>query len=572
MSQVYAFTGIPGTGVQQAIEKLKLAEGFPAKIVCLDQYLWDSFAQDARSNPELLRQTELKPEAVAPGEKPNWWKILRLPISAIRFYWGVGAERALQEIENSNDEIFFLTLHACYHSDYFRWRLSAVDPAILSKFKVRAFYTLIDDVYDIHSRRRDDVSAQRMAAGREEDDEWERARKLIEYYIKYLDQLIRWRQEEIVLTDLFAAAACVPSHVFSVKHPIRTLAKLIQNPTFSYYFSHPITAVRREENFTKGSHYEEIREVSTQLRLITSLIEPTTIDELRIQAKSSNGDLTHLPKLNPRWPLLDEIGNLLYTPPNNAPTADDNLYGSDSAELLGLNEKCTELAEGRGPESTQALVSSDVKNFAYRVSEDITWRDHHLVDQTKRIVVFRPMLNGTKSLGVQKELEYYAKLSLTGAPTHGCIVVHPPEDGAMRNAAVGKTIIETWKEHPEIGPNLRPRLNRMSAPQLEALSDSIAKVISSSTDPRIGADAAVQELSRFVQFEPPINPPTPLSPGPTSTAMSRADEVRQRTVQVAQLVIKNENYVNVLRHRSDLGLVFVETKKALLDRSELRSE
>ena len=413
MRRVYAFTGIPGTGVQSAIEKLCSVENLSARVLCLDQYLWEAFAEDARKRRELLRQTELRDQDVEAGRRPNWWKILKLPTSAIRFYWSLGAKRALAEIASSKEEQVFLAFHACYHSDHFRWRLSAVDPAILSQFKITAFFTLIDDVYDIHRRRKDDVSAQRMVVGRDEVDEWERAKKLIEFYIKYLDQLIRWRQDEIVLTDLFAAASSAPSHVFSVKHPISSLWKLIQNPYFSYYFSHPITAIRRQENFTGSDDYREIREISSQLRLITSLIEPTTIDEFRIKTvRKTNDQLSYFPRLNARWPALDENANLLYTPPTSALVGDDNLYGSDSAQLLGLEGKCVELSEGRGPENVQGLVSLAVKSFADRVNEDITWRDHHLVDQTKRIIVFRPMQNGTKSLGVQKELEYYTKLSV----------------------------------------------------------------------------------------------------------------------------------------------------------------
>jgi hypothetical protein len=110
----------------------------------------------------------------------------------------------------------------------------------------------------------------------------------------------------------------------------------------------------------------------------------------------------------------------------------------------------------------------------------------------------------------------------------------------------------------------------MTTSDKQEMVDNIAKVIAKATEPQIAAAAAVVELERFAKFEPPINEPTPLSSGPTLTAIRRAEEVRQRATHFAALVIKAENYVDVLRKQSGLDLSFVENRSGLIDKVERR--
>src|SRR5205807_10581267 len=132
----------------------------------------------------------------------------------------------------------------------------------------------------------------------------------------YLDHFLFWRQEEIVLTDLFAAACGVPSHVFAIKHPTRTLAKLIEAPGASTYFSHPITAIRNEGQLPKTDDFSEISKISSILREKRTLIEPTTIDEYRISKYQvgNTAQYRYIPKLAARWPLLQKMSDLAFAP------------------------------------------------------------------------------------------------------------------------------------------------------------------------------------------------------------------------------------------------------------------
>ena len=138
----------------------------------------------------------------------------------------------------------------------------------------------------------------------------------------------------------------------------------------------------------------------------------------------------------------------------------------------------------------------------------------------------------------------------------------------MRTAAVARSLVETWRDQSEVGPNLRPRIDKMAVSDVNKLVDNISNAIATQPDPQAGAINAVAELEKVVNFEPPISEPTPLGPGPTSTAISRAEEVRQRALHFAALVIQGQNYVDVLRGHSGLDFRFVENKKQLIDSVE----
>ncbi|MDX6446500.1 MAG: hypothetical protein QOH71_3574 [Blastocatellia bacterium] len=564
MQKSFAFTGIPGTSIQRVVDHLSASMRANTIAICIDEYLWKAFAADARQNVELLRQTELDEVDVQEGCRPNWWRLLTMPIGAIRHYWQVGAKRALDEMKsNTEADIVFVIFHACYQSDHYRWRLSAVDPSILSEFGFHAFITLIDDVYDVHRRRADDLAAERMAVGYNEGDNIERAQKLIELSVSYLDHFLFWRQEEIVLTDLFAAACGVPSHVFAIKHPTRTLAKLIEDPGVSTYFSHPITAIRTQSDFDRTDDFSEINQISSVLREKTTLIEPTTIDEYRIVTDRTGGINRYVPKLSPRWPLLQKPSDLAFAPLNvYSDPLEEYVFSKTNAAALGLERECESICNGEGPKSVLDLISLTMQRLSERIAEDITWRDHYLVDQTKSLVVYRPLQKGRLSLGVKRELEYYARLCLTGAAPRGCIIYHPDEDRRLRSMEVAKELVTTWREHSDIGPHLQPSLAHINATELLSMLEN---AIFDTTDSISGGVQCVNVLERFVKVEPQIASSTPMSSGTTYAAIQRADRVRQLASDAAASVIQREYYVDMLKNAPGLNFIFVQEQDRMLD-------
>jgi hypothetical protein len=564
LKQVYAFTGIAGTSVQQVVRHVSTSVSDNPLVICIDEYLWQEFSKDARKNSELLRLTGLEEAHVQEGKSPDWWHLLTLPIDGIRHYWRLAAKRALEEIQATASEVVLVTFHACYQSDHFRWRLSAVDPSLLKEFSFRAFFTLIDDIYDVHRRRLYDLRAERMVVGYD-DQNWDRAAKLLQLTVYYLEQFILWRQEEIVLTDLFAATCKVPSHVFAIKHPIRTMVKLIHEPGTSSYFSHPITGVRQQQSFADTDDFKEIKNISGIIREQTTLIEPTTIDEFRIYQDKTSGIKKYLPSLSPRWPLLAKPSELVCAPLIGlSDPHEECVFSLANASELGLEEEFASLAAGSAPTKICDSISSSLEQLSAKIAEDITWRDHYLVDQTKGLIVYRPMQKGRLSIGVQRELEYYAKLRLTGAPTKGCIIYHPDEDQRIRASDVAKELLKTWTNYDEIASNLRPRLTSPNVDSRKLLSD-LTEVVYMTADASSGGVKAVEVLERFVRIEPHISDSSPMSVGTTFNAIVRSDSIKELATAVAKSVIEREYYLDIMRTTPGLGLQFVVDESAIVD-------
>ena len=61
---------------------------------------------------------------------------------------------------------------------------------------------------------------------------------------------------------------------------------------------------------------QRITEVVSTLRSDYVVIEPTTIDEARLESLGTDAVTTHL---NPRWPFGQEARELLYSPPPALP-------------------------------------------------------------------------------------------------------------------------------------------------------------------------------------------------------------------------------------------------------------
>jgi hypothetical protein len=565
LKRTYAFTGIPGTGIQSALNQLAdaMRTTTSVRVICIDKYLWEEFVNDAREKSHLLRMTDLKESDAAPDSEPNWWNILTLPLSLIRKYWRLGAQRALQEINDSEEDVIFIAFHSFYQSDDYRWRFSAVDPTILRSFNFAAFFTLIDDIYDAHRRRKDDVRADVVdATGK---DLWEQATEQITLTIEYLEQVVIWRQEEIVLTDLFAAASNVPSHVFAVKHPLRTLIKLINDPHFSYYFSHPITAVRAYPDFTRTQDFMDIFHISNELRRHTTIIEPTTIDEFRLLSSSIDGRSIILPKLGPRWPLPGDVKNLLYSPIELPGGDSDFSFAGVNATDLGIADECEALINGEAPQKAMEIVSLSLQRLSARIAEDITWRDHHLVDQTKRLIVFRPMQKGKISGGVRREIKYYEKLALTEPGiAFSCLVYHPEEDRQAGALRVAELIISDWHKHTDVGPNLRPPINEMDQASKQALLQNVADAILSEIDPRKSSVNVVKALDKYLR--PSTSGSLPMESGRTLNTLQRTKEVREAATNCALKAIRMWHYIEPLATHRELGI------KILFDHDSLSDE
>lgn len=515
MAAVFGFTGIPGTGVQTALGRLEAELGGRASIFCLDKYLWEAFARCARSDAALLSATDLSPEDIEEGERPNWWLLLVLPPRRIRQLWCDAASAVRAEIaELPQDHVALVSFHAGYYSDHYRWRFSAADPRVLQELNFQAFFCLIDDIYDIQARRLDDLANERGSLA-DIADPILRFESLVRSTVERLDLLIAWRQEEIVLSDLFAAACGVPSHVVAVKHPVATLRRMLEHPHRSWYLSHPITGVRTVPGFVAHDEYREIVTFVRRVREIDVVVEPTTIDEFRF---TRLGDRPGVPTpwLSDRWPHPE--GNILVSP--TTPGAPEMICAAANVDYLDLRPLVTQLAQATRSE-LPAGVLDVMRRLENRVGEDITWRDHHLVDQTGRLVVYRPVPGGTASTGVWREVEYLAKLSMTGALQGRCLVFHPEADRRAHCHSLATYLLDGLITRTDLSRVFTPKLDTVRGSAIEGLTAALWSCHQEQSDIAATARRLVDVLANVSRVEPTAAAVRPMTQGGTSAFLGR---------------------------------------------------
>jgi hypothetical protein len=535
-TQTYIFTGVSGTGVKGSLQKVQNLLGpLDTRLISIDDLTWKLFCSDARSNSAILGETDLEAEQVEEGRPPNWWLFLRLPIDRIRYYWQLAAREAEAEILAHKPRYALVTLHACYQGDDYRWRLSPVDPTLLMNLHPKAFFALIDDCFDVHARRFEDLGMERQSCVKL-SNKWERVEKLVNVSVSRLIDIILWREEEIMFTDVLAASCRVPSHLFAIKHPIKTLTKLLTEPGISHYLSHPITSVRTDPGFPETASLHDIQEISRSIRDLLPSIEPTTIDEFRLQKVGTDD---YLPFLNPRWPYLDSIDRLLYTTPATNPG--DSICPPENIIALDVEKEFEELKAGKGPPQVRENIFSSLRQLMEAISADVTWRDHHLVDQTRRLIVFRPIFQGRVSGGVKREVDYYKKLFRTGAEVYPSVIFHPDHDEERLADETAHRILDTWRRHPLIGTSLVP-IQRSGTPD-EALAQEMAAEIRFASNIPVIARAIVDKLEKYYHIEPGIHDPAPMAQGRNLDGMMAAREVREEAKKKAVDVLKKNKYL-----------------------------
>lgn len=553
MRTVFAFTGIPGTGVQTAIRRIADKLGTSTRTICLDEYLWEEFCAAARSHRPLLDCTELFPEEIKPGAKSKWWQLLVLPPRRIRQFWQKAAERALTELRSTeSSEIVLICFHAAYYSDFYRWRFSAVDSNLLQQFKFSAYFCLIDDIYDIQARRKDDLQAERSLIDTSAPVQ-RRLERLVQLTVSHLEQFIGWRQEEIVLTDHFAATCGVPSHVVAVKHPVNTIINLIRKPSHSYYVSHPITGVRAQGNdFAQSSQYRSIVEFVRRVRATYTVIEPTTIDEFRFGHAEVNGERCVVPVLTPRWPAP---GDYPLVDPADVPGSNgmESVCAAENVTFLGLSDCLCDLVRGEGVERLTPGVFNAMRQLEARVSEDITWRDHHLVDQTGQLIVYRPVADGVPSTGVRREVQYFAKLVQTGALKGVCVVFHPTQDRHSDHRRVAYRVIENLSKNETLRDVFRPPLSEVA----DSLASGISTVLATSAQSEEAVSGVSVVVLQYTNVEPRTIDARPMSSGHVSTFRETQKQPLRVMSDIISDTLTYELYLDEVMSRSSKDVVIL---------------
>jgi hypothetical protein len=551
VTRVIAFTGVAGTGIETAAERLARAIDPGTTILSIDREVWSQFAADARDDRRLREAVDLEEDDVRPESPPNWWHFLMLPPDRVRSYWRRGAERVLERIKADQPALVFLTFHAVYQSDQFRWRFSAVDPNVLRGLAIEDFFVLIDDIYDMYARRHQDRQAAKSLCIKQAGT-WRGALMLLTQSISRLADYLRWRQEEINFTDYLAATLKARSHVIAVKHPLTSVRKIIEKPDLYFYFPHPITDVRRIPGFPDITEHVEIAVASEHLRAHMPIVEPTTIDELRFLPSRKRVDQP-LPWLLPRWPVAGGGNTLLGEAPTKNERAEVLCWWKD-AEDLKVAEKVLKLSQGRGPRPARDAVLSAVANLAALITEDITWRDHHLVNQTRRLIVYRPAFRGRPSYGVRREMEYYQRLAGSGNEVYRSVIFHPDEDRQPYIKSVAREIQQGWLKDPTIVKGVSGAALSLSSPAIVA---DLVEVLAENHAPGRAEAECVRVLEAHVTIEPEIKAPVPMGSGASKEVEQMTRVIRKEARSVAQKVLRGLGYLHRLEGQDVLPVEFI---------------
>lgn len=352
---------------------------------------------------------------ISPSEnkdKEVWRLILNEPYSKIQELWDLALQNIHQKImvESGNNatSLFLISFHSIFYHKKTNEYLSFINIDLLANLNPTKIITLIDDIYDIHSR---------LQMPKEMFYRNYQANKVDLVLDLFLIQ--DWRAKEIMMSRFINSQLKYKSiqnsfFVLAVKHPYDTLDNLIfKKPVV--YFSHPISEVRRLEKNGDTSTANEVRlqmdDFSKKIIEKFATFLPTTIDEYRIQ--SIDKKITGRRKLNYNLKQRKPITSILNYVSVLGPRWESEKYSSphniffETVTVDSINDLWSENL----PQKRDANLSNLLKALKSRISGQVTVRDYILVEQSDILVVFRPIYNGNLSGGVKEENDYYNMLS-----------------------------------------------------------------------------------------------------------------------------------------------------------------
>ncbi|MBW2063366.1 MAG: hypothetical protein JRJ03_00395 [Deltaproteobacteria bacterium] len=299
---------------------------------------------------------------------------------------------SMNESGEDNRHIF-IVMHSVFYHTSSRDCFSCVDLPHLRQLlhdkqsRITKVITLIDDIYDCWRRLK--------GPGQLFSSSGDIVQAILDLLL-----LLHWRSVEIFASEQLAAQLNVPHFVLAVKHPLSVAYDLLFSPKKTAYVAHPITEVRVLERLGKA---EEAKRIKEEIQYLTRLILssnailpffPTTIDELIIKENPTNSGI-FLPELEQRWPFFDPRESLFVPPENSLPLPFDLPFLKTKNGEDKLHEKA---------------ISSLLKALQGTIASQLDSRDRKLVEQSKRLIAWRPCFNGKLSGGVSSEILHRNKL------------------------------------------------------------------------------------------------------------------------------------------------------------------
>lgn len=316
--------------------------------------------------------------------------------------------------------------------------------AEVAHVEIRAIATLHDDIYDVYTNllSKNEIVGMSKREGREPLRD-----------ISDLMLLLEWRDRQLT-TDRFLCDALKVRHfLFHCKGRVKTFWDVSVKGKPCIYVSHAISQVRRDwagkavdgkcrtPKKERGDQLmKDIRVISDNLGRSFAIVEPTCIDELRINV-SALGSMSPeqlrnavLPPLTRRWDIGDGIR--LYR-------HDDGTDVGDGVRLVPIREDIFARFYSKGDttaeKGTLEAYREAVGLLIAEIVRQITVRDFALAEQADLIVVIRPYSNEEfpeLSGGVDKEITTMQIRALHGSLPykHPIVVYHPDKDESTRRS------------------------------------------------------------------------------------------------------------------------------------------
>lgn len=266
--------------------------------------------------------------------------------------------------------------------------------------------------------------------------------------------LLDWRDRELAAAKSLAAGLKTRHFLFHQKGRRTSLWDIIGKKIRSTYFSHPISQPRRDltgkshpdkckiPDIERGREFiKECEDFADKISRHIPIVEPTAIDELRLDAKQLENvrdiDLRAqiLPPLSDRWPAgdSDHVGERV----------DSDVYDRPFMRVpQGTFERVT------FSETPLATLTSALQMIEFEILRQIAVRDYTLAEQCDLVLAYRPFTlpdSPEPSGGVRKEMEVVQiKVGLGRATCKpALIVLHPLKDEISRRR---KVFDQVWKD------------------------------------------------------------------------------------------------------------------------------
>ena len=366
----------------------------------------------------------------AKQETPRMGRVTRDPRPVLYDSWRIACTRVFDEVVEKASTAkpplpAVVSMHLTWYNPDTSEFFSPVDLIALSNSKCSIVHVviLIDDIFDMYKNLTgsEDLYGdqfnkhhQRMlknfAPQLSEEDQQAQVTEIA------LNELLSWRRAEMIQAENMARTLRARLTVLGTKHHRQALKSIVSTPNLPrIYLSHRISEHRRH-NMDGNEWLPVVYEVNTLHQHFVDqdqvLINPTAIDELRYEKADNQGQRD--PILGDRWP-IPEFSHLMLC---SLPLRDsEGRVDTDATKRRDAEVDYEHKRILTNNSETIPVVSRSVARYlANRVSFEIGFRDHVIVENTPNLCVYRPFfcvdLNeaATKSKwssGVRREIQHW---------------------------------------------------------------------------------------------------------------------------------------------------------------------